>query len=404
MTDQLYFDDALCLEFTAEITEILPGKDGKVSVVMPGTYFYPTSGGQDHDTGRIGDANVLDVFKSEDGRIIHFLDRAILPGIYTASIDKMRRWQNMQAHTAQHILSRAFELVLNLETLSANINSEKPSTIDLDVSSISANDFNKVEEIANSVLFENRQVKSYYITDREISQIPFRRPPKVSGKIRVVEVDEYDYSACGGTHCPQTGMAGLIKILKPETQNHKLRIQFVAGYQALRVFQNTYDAVRNISGVMDTSLDELAISVQRQAESLQQLRIEVDAYKSRILSIEATHLVESACPVGNLMLITNLYPDKSPDELRKLAALIRLKDGYLVVLAAMDGRKLSLVVGCSQGVQLDARKILNLHLEKYSGRGGGDQYMAQGGCVLSEEGAGNLFEDTTNIVNSMDPA
>ncbi|OGN75844.1 MAG: hypothetical protein A2X25_01480 [Chloroflexi bacterium GWB2_49_20] len=404
MTEQLYFDDALCLEFTAEVTEILPGKDGKVSVVMPGTYFYPTSGGQDHDTGKIGIANVLDVVKSEDDRIIHILDREILPGIYSASIDKTRRWQNMQAHTAQHILSRAFELALNLETLSANINSDKPSTIDLNVSNISASDFNKVEEIANAVLFENRQVKSYYITDNDVSQIPFRKPPKVSGKIRVVEVDEYDYSACGGTHCPQTGMAGLIKILKSETQNHKVRIHFVAGYLALRIFQKTYDTVRNISSVMGSNTDELTISIQRQAESLQQLHFELDACKSRILTFEVKQLVESAIPIGNLMLITNLFPDKLPVELRKLVAMIRSNEGYVIVLAALEGRKLSMVVGASQDVHLDARRILNLHLEKYHGHGGGDQLMAQGGCVLSEEGVDDLFKDTINIVNSMDQA
>ena len=282
MTQQLYFDDALCLDFQAEITEIFLDKEGKISVLLPRTYFYPTSGGQDHDTGKIGDAFVLDVFKGPDNKIIHVLDRKILPGSYPASIDYERRRQNMQAHTAQHILSRAFELDLNLETLSANINFNNPSTIDLDTDSFLESDFDQVEEIANSIIFENRQVKSYYISDKDISRIPFRRPPKVSGKIRVIEVDGFDYSACGGTHCPQTGMVGLIKIVKFEVQNRKIRVHFVAGTQALKVFQAVYHTVKKISGVMDTSMTDLEKSVQQQSENFYHLRYELERYKSKI--------------------------------------------------------------------------------------------------------------------------
>ena len=155
---------------------------------------------------------------------------------------------------------------------------------------------------------------------------------------------------------------------------------------------------------MGSNTDELTISIQRQAESLQQLHFELDACKSRILTFEVKQLVESAIPIGNLMLITNLFPDKLPVELRKLVAMIRSNEGYVIVLAALEGRKLSMVVGASQDVHLDARRILNLHLEKYHGHGGGDQLMAQGGCVLSEEGVDDLFKDTINIVNSMDQA
>jgi len=400
MTQQLYFDDSLCLKFQAEVTEIFTGNDGKVSVILPGTYFYPASGGQDHDTGMIGDAYVLDVYKGLENKIIHVLDREILPGVYPASIDKERRFQNMQSHTAQHILSRAFELELNLETLSANINFKNPSTIDLETESILERDSDHVEKIANSLLFENRQVKSYYIDDKDIPKIPFRRPPKVTGKIRVVEVDGYDYSACGGTHCPQTGMVGLIKIIKLETQNRKIRVHFVAGNQALNVFQSVYQTARISSGILDTSMDNLTESVQRQAESLKQLRFELDAYKKKFLSIEVTQLLGSARTVENLKLITKIYSDKSPEDLRKLVSMIRSGDGLLVILAGVDGKKLSLVVGCSQDIHLDASKILNLHLEKYNGRGGGDHKLAQGGCSLLDENVDDFFYETINMIKN----
>ena len=403
MTQQLYFDDSLCLKFQAEVTEIFTGKDGKVSAILPSTYFYPTSGGQDHDTGMIGDAKVLDVYKGLDNKIIHVLDRMILPGDYPASIDEERRKQNMQSHTAQHILSRAFELVLNLDTLSANINFENPSTIDLDTDIIHESDFDQVENIANSLLFENRKIKSYYIEDKDIQVIPFRRPPKVTGKIRVVEVDGFDYSACGGTHCPQTGMVGLIKILKFETQNRKIRVHFVAGTQALRVFRSVYQTAKAISGAMETSLADLPKAVQRQAENLKQLRFELDVYKDMLMSIEKTQLLETAHAIENLRLIMKIYSDKSPEDLRKLVSNLIVDNGLLVILAGLAGKKLSLVVGCSQDIHLDASKLLNLHLGKHNGRGGGDNKLAQGGCNLSDENADDFFNETVTLIKKLAP-
>jgi alanyl-tRNA synthetase len=402
MTYPLYFDDPLCLEFYAEVTDILVVESGKIAAILPRTYFYPTSGGQDHDTGKIGDAQVTDVYKDEEGRILHILDREIKPGEYPASIDKMRRFRNMQAHTAQHILSRAFDIFLNLDTLSAHINSDNPSTIDLNADQISLKDLNQVEEIANSILFENRKVKSYHISDSEISKIPFRRPPKVTGRIRVVEVDGYDYSACGGTHCPQTGMLGVIKIIRTEIQSHKLRVHFVAGYQALEIFQCTFDIVKSISGAMDAGYDQLPSAVQRQADLLYKKQLELESLRSRLISIEADRLLDSARRVGNLNLVTNIYQDKSPEEIRKLAATVRSKEGKVVILAFFENGKLSLVVGCSEDVGLDARKILNLHLGKFNGRGGGDRFLAQGGCALSVDDLEKIFCDTEKDLISMD--
>jgi alanyl-tRNA synthetase len=404
-TEQLYFDDPLCLEFMAEVIGMTTTERGKYGVVLPKTYFYPTSGGQDHDTGKIGDAIVLDVYKMEDGRIIHTLDREITPGLYPASIDRMRRWQNMQAHTAQHILSRAFETELDLETLSANINADTPSTIALNIISSDQYDLLQVEDKANSIIFENRAVKNYYITDNEVSKIPFRKPPKVTGRIRVVEVDGYDYSACGGTHCPRTGMVGVLKILKSEIQNRKLRVYFVAGYQALKVFQNTYATIRELSNNLEIGQEELIMAVQRQTDNLQAVRSELDVYRSQILEIQANQLVESACVVRNLTLIAKILPDKTLDELRKLAIMIRSEEKFVIVLGAIEGKKLSLVVGCSNDLQIDARELLRSLLEGLNGRGGGDQFLAQGGCIVPAEGVGDIFKIARDyIINQPEPA
>jgi alanyl-tRNA synthetase len=211
MTEQLYFDDPLTLEFTAGVTESRLLDGGRFGLVLPRTHFYPTSGGQEHDTGFIGEARVLDVYK-DNGTIIHVVDRSLTPGDYPARIDRDRRIRAMQHHTGQHILSASFLEVADIESISANINGNSPSTIDLEVGEIAPEILRQAEDFANGILFENRTVKSYYVTDADVASIPFRKPPKVSGRIRVVEVDGFDYTPCGGTHCLNTGMVGLIKI------------------------------------------------------------------------------------------------------------------------------------------------------------------------------------------------
>lgn len=148
-------------------------------------------------------------------------------------------------------------------------------------------------------------------------------------------------------------------------------------------------------------MTDLADSVQRQLESLKKLRFELDEYKNKFLSFEVTQLIGSARTIENLKLIAKIYSDKSPEELRKLVSMIRTDNGFLVVLAGMDAKKLSLVVGCSPDINLNAKRILNLLLEKYNGHGGGDHQLAQGGCSLENEGVGEFFDETIIIIKNL---
>lgn len=393
-TAQLYFDDPLCLEFEAEVVETFSLPEGHTGVILPETYFYPTSGGQDHDTGWIGDERVLDVVKEEDGRIVHNLNRSLPAGRYPARIDRPRRLRAMQHHTAQHVLTGSFVAVLGLETLSANINGDSPSTIDLDVRDVSPSDLLRVEDFANGVLFENRLVKSYYVTDAEIAKIPFRKPPAVSGRIRVIEVDGFDYSACGGTHCPQTGMVGLVKVLRTERVNQKLRIHFVAGAQALDVYRVYQTAGQEAASLLDTSVDNLADSVHKLQERLKAAEAELEPLRREHLENEARLLAESAEKVGQRRLVTALFRDRPPAEIRLLAGKLREYPGLVGLLASYDGQKLSLVAVCAPDAGLVARDLLNQHLAPLNCRGGGDASLAQGGGASNEAAVGELFLKT----------
>lgn len=393
-TEQRYFDNPLCLEFEAEIIDVFSLPDGRTGVVLPYTFFYPTSGGQEHDTGVIGPARVEDVYKEEDGRIVHILSLPLTIGRYPARIDWPRRLRHMQHHTAQHVLTGSFVALLGLETLSAHINGDAPSTIDLDASEVSPSDLLRVEEHANHILFENRSVKSYYVSDEQAAGIPFRKPPAVSGRIRVIEVEGFDYSACGGTHCPQTGMVGLVKIMRTERVNQKLRVHFVAGIQALETFRMSLSSAQDAAALLDTGISGLCDAIRRLQERLKDLESKIETLQEERLEQEAQRLAESAQMTGRWRLVTAIFRDRPPSELRLLAGKLRAHPGIVGLLASHDGRKLSLVAVCAADTGLDARRLLERHLAPLGGRGGGDTSIAQGGGPAEESTLMALFADT----------
>jgi len=396
-TQQLYFDDPFTLEFDAEVVESFPLDGGKFGVVLPRTYFYPTSGGQEHDTGSIGKAHILDVYKKGE-TIVHVLDRELVPGLHPAHIDRERRFRHMQHHTAQHILSASFLEVANIDSISANINGVTPSTIDLEVGDVDEETLRRTEEFANGIFFENRAVKTYHVTEGEISNLPMRKPPKVSGSIRVVEVDGFDYTPCGGTHVTRTGMIGMLKIVKTERVNQKLRIHFVAGYQALNFFEQVQSAAQGAALLLNSGLDGVVASVERLQSNLKQMQSELDSLRGVVLGVEAEKLVANAEAVSEYRLITALFENRPATELRSLADKLRREAGMVAVLASYDGVKFSLVAACAEDTKLDARELLNYHLVPIGGRGGGSPTLAQGGGATNRSALDVLFTQTKSYL------
>jgi alanyl-tRNA synthetase len=398
MTEQLYFDDPLMLEFSAQVTESRPLDGGRFGVVLPRTYFYPTSGGQEHDTGSIGDARVMDVQKDGD-TIVHILDRELAPASYPARIDRERRFRHMQHHSAQHILSASFLEVAGIDSLSANINGDTPSTIDLEVGAVDEETLRRAEEFANGIFFEDRPVKTFYVTDADVPNLPFRKPPKVSGRIRVVEVDGFDLTPCGGTHVTQTGMIGMLKIVRTERVKQKLRIHFVAGLQALEFFQQVQTSAQGAALLLDTGVDDLVASVEKMQAQSKQAQSELDSLRGIVLGVEADKLSADAEAVGELRLVTALFENRPASELRSLANKLRNEPGMVVVLATFDGSKLSMVAACADGTNVDARTLLNNHLAPIGGSGGGSLTLAQGGGATNKSALEVLFNQTKNYLN-----
>ncbi len=394
-----YLNAPLKLEFEAKVVHKTRADKGQIDVILEKTYFYPTGGGQAHDTGILGEAQVVDVFKDKVGQVVHRLDRDISGSIVPAKIDYDRRLGHMQHHSAQHILSRSLEAWLRLETLSVKISADTPSTLDVPLADLTQAELERVERFANGIIFENRPIKSYFITDEQIHTVPFRRPPTVKGQIRVVEVDSFDYSACGGTHCPTTGMIGLVKILKTESKNKKLRLHFVAGNQALHYFQHCHHIVTEISRNLSTAPDEVANLVHQQTEQLRLAQREVERLRGEILSLEAQQLLERAEKFGAYRLILTTFEDRSFNELRQLAKLLREEEDVIAVLAGYDGQKLSVIVSCADNTNVRAKELLAKQLARIGGKGGGDNKMAQGGGQATEKQIETFFDDTRDYIS-----
>lgn len=394
----LYLTDPLTLEFETEVQDRLELPDGRLGVILTQTYFYPTGGGQAHDTGFLGNAQVVDVIKSDDGEaVIHILDSEPGTGNLRASIDRQRRIRHMQHHTAQHLLSGCFQQVFDLETLSSGIQGCEPTTIDLPDTDLNRDDLDSIEELANQIVYENRVVKSYFVPAAEIHTVPLRRPPKVGGEIRIVEIDIFDYSACGATHCPQTGMIGVIKILRTERINQKTRIHFVAGIQAMGYFRQYQQIATTLAADLSAHPADVVKLVGKQAAQLHSAEKELRQLRLAYSTFEAQDMLANAQKIGERSVVMKAFENRPVNEIRALGNEFKEQAKLVSLLATFDGKKLVLVATCGLESGLSARELLNRQLAAINGRGGGDDQIAQGGATATPEQFATFFKNTKEL-------
>lgn len=393
---RLYYDDPHTLEFEAEVRQLVTLPDGRLGVILDHSYFYPTSGGQEHDTGWLGPARVIDVFKDPadelHGPTIHVVDRELAPGPLQARIDPQRRLAHMQHHTAQHLLTQCFVRAAGLDTLSANINGDSPSTLDLN-GGPSKPQVEQAERLANQTVYADLPVKTYFVNPEEIARLPLRKPPAVNENIRIIEIDGYDFSACGGTHVARTGSIGLVKVTRVERLKDKTRIHFVAGEQALDLFRACFDSVTALSAQMSLHPNELTGAVERQGEQLRAAQKELQALRLKLIPLEAQELLAAAPENDGQRLVRAKFEGRPAGDLRLLAAEFKAIPGVAALLASYEGGKLSLVTVCGPGSRHNAQDTLRRLLAPLNGRGGGDAALAQGGIPATPEQWQQFLED-----------
>ena len=257
MTEKIYQRDPYCREITARIT----GKelrDGRFRVRLERTIFCPEGGGQPADRGAINDVPVLGL-ASEDDDIIHILERDPGPGEACLRLDFARRYDHMQQHTAQHLLSQVLVRLFDAPTLSFAIGPDH-SSIEIGRAEFKQEETLLLESECARLIFANLPVRIFESDD--LSALQLRKPPKRQGKIRVVEIQDLDQSACGGTHLKSSAEIGLLKVVKTERVRANIRLYYAAGYRALRDYQLKHEVVQRLQRAVTLPLAEIPLGVE----------------------------------------------------------------------------------------------------------------------------------------------
>jgi alanyl-tRNA synthetase len=400
-TPLLYLEDPDALEFQAFVLQSWRLEDGRWAVILDRTYFYPTGGGQEHDTGWLGEGRVVEVYKQgEPALVVHVIDRQLPEGNCLARIDAERRLRHRQHHTAQHLLTQCFLRLYDLETLSANINGYTPSTLDLPAAELSVDQLDQAELLANRVVFEDRLVRAQFVDPAELERLALRRQPKVSQNIRLVEIEDFDATPCGGTHCNSTGQIGLLKILRSERMAERLRIHFIAGLQALEMFRQSYATLTSLAAQLSVHPGELCEAVQRINTQLSQAQKTLQTYQLERLDWEAAHLWNESQLVQGRKLVVRRFDARPAQELRGLANRLRENPSCVAVLASWEAEKVGLVVACGVDSGVSALNLLHQLLVTINGRGGGDAALAQGGGLASRSQCEALLIQAESLISA----
>ena len=379
MNQRLYYDDAYLTEFTAQVTaryEI----EGQPAVVLDHTGFYPTSGGQPHDLGWLNDTAVTNVTLHPDYCLLHWLAAPLKDDQVNGRIDWPRRFDHMQQHTGQHILSRAFIETAQAETVGFHLTPDN-LTIDLDCNSLTSDQITAAERLANQIVWEDRPVSSRSVTPEQARQLDLRKLPDINeAAVRLIEIFGFDLTACGGTHVARTGAVGLIKVIKQERRGSQQRLTFVCGQRALADYSHKHEVVDTLMTRLTTAADELDPAVDRLQAELKQANRQLKKQAEQLVAAEAERLLQTAVSHNQYRVISQVFTNRDPGQLRQLASQLAGHDSVIVLLG-LAGPKTQLIFARAGNTPGHMNQLLNeaLTLIGPMAKGGGSAMMAQGG-------------------------
>jgi alanyl-tRNA synthetase len=363
-TKRLYLESPYKVEFEAQVVEKVIWEQ-KPALILDQTCFYPESGGQPCDKGIINGIEVIKVLEDE-ARIIHLLAEDMSSAKVTGKIEWQTRFDHMQQHSGQHILSQSFHELLGAETLSFHLG-EAISSVEMDLRKISEEEVENVERRANEIVFQDREIKCYFIPEEKIESVPLRRPPKKKGLIRVVEVLDFDFSACGGTHVRRAGEIGLIKILKLERIRNNIRFEFICGQRTLEDYLWKNRILHELSTRFTVNEGEILNTVEKLSSDLKSQKRKGKKMQEKIAQYEAQEIIQEA----KGRIIKEIFVDKTPEEARFLAINIIRKGDFIVLFGLKGEERGHLILACSENINIDMREIVPLVSPLIKGKGGG---------------------------------
>ncbi len=377
MTDRLYYNDSYLREFEARI---IRRSDDGACVYLDRTALYPASGGQPFDTGAIAGAAVLDVIDEGD-EIAHRIAKPVLGDTARCTVDWPRRFDHMQQHTGQHLLSAVFQEHFRLKTVSFHLGQES-ATIDLETPALEPAKVMQAEQLANEIVFANRPVAISY--EDAAAAADLRKPSGREGTLRVITIEGLDRSACGGTHVKATGEIGAILLGKLEKVRSTVRVEFWCGARAIRRARADYDAVSRIAQLFSAAPgetpDQVAalLEASREAEkATRKLQGELAAFQGR----EMYAAMET--DANGVRRVVRKQATGTLESLRALATSFTAQPKSVFIAALEQPPSLLLAVSADAGI--DAGKKLQPLLAQHGGRGGGSSRLAQGSVPSVEK-------------------
>ena len=390
MQSKLYYQDAYIQTFTAQVLKQEFDESGRYYLVLNQTAFYPTGGGQPHDTGLIAGRTVIDV-EEVNGEIRHYLDAPIevTDSLVSCGIDWERRFDHMQQHAGQHILSAAFDHLFGYKTVGFHMGNEN-LTIDLETEELTNEEAQEAEELANKIILENRPIETKWVTEEELSQYELRKETKVKEDIRLVIIPDFDYNGCGGTHPKATGEVSAIKILDWEKQRKNIRIQFACGLRVIKKLGEKQNVLLQLTNLLNAPEKEMPQAVTRLLDNEKLLAKALEQSKEALLQYEARELAGEGQAV-----IAKVFENRTIQELQKLARMIvSEQENQLVFFVSTDGTRIQVVCAKGKARTEKMNQLIGEILPLINGKGGGSDSFAQGGgeaLLTGEEILAKLF-------------
>jgi alanyl-tRNA synthetase len=399
-TKRLYYDDSHLIEFEARVVDRTDRVSGWTAVTLDRTAFYPTGGGQPSDTGTLNGTRVVECIDDEDNGVLHVIQGHApqVGSTVKGRIDWPRRLDHMQQHTGQHILSQAFVTLFNAPTRSFRVLQDS-CEIDVDLTNPTSEVIERAVELANNVIWEDRAITIRNVTPEEAASLPLRKDPAREGELRIIEIDGFDLTPCGGTHAYRTGEVGMIVVRSWERAKGLTRIEFVAGVRALTDYRGANKTARAVAALFSAGRDDVSALVARMLEENKELHRRLRMLEEIAARVEADELLRGSSPTlsegsghdrgssptvregvkPNVRIVTNVFENRDAESLKHLAQALIQNPHTVALLGSRDNETARLVFARSADAPGDMNVLMKAACELLEGRGGGKLDMAQGG-------------------------
>jgi alanyl-tRNA synthetase len=392
-TERLYYHDSRLLEFDATVISVSERDDGQIAVELDRTAFYPTGGGQPTDTGTLGEARVVDCIDAESDGVLHLILGSVpeIGDTIHGKVDWLRRLDHLQQHTGQHILSAAFVKLFDVPTHSFRV-LEHECEIDVALDNPTDERIEQAVDLANQIIWENRPMTIRQVTAEEALTLPLRKEPSREGDLRVVEIDDFDLTPCGGTHAKSTGEVGVIAVRSWERAKGLTRIQFMAGNRVLADYRKANRTACDVAELFSAGREDSPALVSKLVEESKKLRHRVSELEEVACRVEAEELIRYRTGSGSdrvadepgashtgTRIIAKVFDDRDADSLKHLALALSAHSKTVALLGSRDGETARLVFARSSDAAGDMNSLMHGACSIIGGRGGGKPDMAQGG-------------------------